>query len=433
MKEETTKDRFLKACVITGAIPYLESKDFFSSDYMRRKLTQEMLKDGLISCRRAEFGKHYIATKRTKELLLCDASNLGLLFYMAGNKYINHSISNPVLCSRKYNRAVTILAMLKADIGIYPFQKPDLFCIGDNIKKEAQSLYQRYCLEEDSRQRKDCKDRELYCMVANGMIAYLNSAMNEKEKRKWYLYLKQWNQAEEWKVFQQKGKSFFYCSLEVKGDNKYKSINVSGSRAIGALVTRRRVYLVYYLKNQLIKWSSGLEIGMKATIGSIFYKQNKSPQKGNMFTFDYIKGLFLVDGLDVIYSIIENSKKQGNTPWLSLDGTFDGWYFVDRQLGSFQLKAMADMETEKQLLLNILNTEPIRLYKDIKHGKDGTYINSDHPVSFQYFVEIEKMIRFHEYLEETKQTGVVYCLSYQIPFFESFYQSFARVKEMMLT
>lgn len=426
MKKETTKDRFLKACVITGGIPYPESKDFFSSDYMRRKLTQEMLQDGLICCKRTEFGKHYIATKRAKELLLCDALNLGLLFYLTGNKYINHSVSNPVLCNRKYNRAVTLLAMLKADIAVYPFQKPDLF----GIKKEILSLY----LSDSSNKLKGqvpYKEKDIYCMVANEMIAQLNRILTTKEKRKWYLYLKQSNKSEEWKDFYHEEKSFFYCSLEIKGDNKYKSINISGSRAIGALVTPRRVYLVYYLKNQLIKWSSGLEIGMKATIGSIFYKQNQNPNKGNHYSFEYIKGLFLVDDLEVIYTVIENSKKQGNTPWISLDGTFDGWYFVDRQVGSFQLKAMADMTIEKELLLSILKAEPIKLGKDWSHGKDGTYGN--YSVSFQYFVEMEKMLRFYQYLQETKCKGIVYCLPYQIPFFEKFYESLATVKGMNIT
>lgn len=430
MKEETTKDRFLKACVITGGIPYPESKDFFHSDYMRRKLTQEMLRDGLISCKRNEFGKHYTDTKRADELLLCNAMNFGLLFYMMGNKYINHPISNPVLCNRKYNRAVTLLTMLKADIAVYPFYKPDLFGIEENVRKEVQSLDQSYCLEK---QRTHYTDKELYCIAADGMIAQLNHILNTEEKRKWYLHLKQLNQPEDWKDFHQERKSFFYCSLEIKGDNKYKSINISGSRAIGALITQRRVYLVYYLKNQLIKWSSGLETGMKATIGTIFYKESQKPDKGNTFSFDYIKGLFLIDDLDVIYSVLENSKKQGNTPWLSLDGTFDGWYFLHRKLGDFQLKVMTDLEKEKELLLVMLKNEPIKLQKDSMHGKDGTYGKSNSPVSFQYFMEVEKMIRFHQYLELTKSKGIVYCLPYQIPFFDKFYESFAIIKGMKIT
>ena len=201
----------------------------------------------------------------------------------------------------------------------------------------------------------------------------------------------------------------FYSSREFKEIDS-EMAKAKNARAVGILLTRTDIFIVYNTENYAMKWDGNAESAVKAII--IHYLCYSRMQKQYSATQPII-GLLFGNNMEMLYQVMSGGEKQKRSYFL-FDGTFDRFIFLTNdRYGEVLLKLLCDNKLRTEFddyLRQELELNPANKNSSIENdsiGENGT------SVLFSYLIDMPRLARFCLGLKAHKRRGTVVCFDFQ--------------------
>lgn len=216
----------------------------------------------------------------------------------------------------------------------------------------------------------------------------------------------------------------FYHSRELKALGE-EAIKINGSRAMGILLTKGCIYILYHTGDSPMKWEYRTELRLKALLR---YHASQGVLSGRYLTAGYsydtpVKALFIGDLMSTGLKLL-NSDGGFHKTFFRLDASFDFFHFVpDSPAGKAVLRLLCCPAVRVQLDPILLSDlEPPDPRSGIPH--DG--MAEGEPVLLAYDMDLLRLSRFHTALSLSGRSGRLICFDFQAETLERYFGNSAR-------
>jgi hypothetical protein len=200
----------------------------------------------------------------------------------------------------------------------------------------------------------------------------------------------------------------FYSSREMKMYGEGFT-QIRGARAVGTLLIKSKIFVVYNTSGSLMKWDFRSEIKTKTLVETVLGIERLPHQ----YSDRDIRGLMLGDSMEQAYQLITNiNKKSTKTKYFMLDDTYENFlYLPNDHNGEMTLRLLCD--TEKTEKLNYILSQGLNKHNPGMFAENDAVDENGDPVLFAYDFDMQRIIRFNAALKTHNKKGTLICFDFQ--------------------